>query len=61
MPEKIILWNAKSKLKGDNMLTNYNKPIAKSVDIPIELYESTLEKYFIGYADNLIFGEGTSA
>jgi hypothetical protein len=37
--------------------TNYNK----SVNIPIELYESQKGDYFIGYADNLSFGEGTSA
>ncbi|MEL4106934.1 DUF6143 family protein [Oscillospiraceae bacterium WX1] len=35
--------------------------VSKSVDIPIELYESTLGKYFIGYADNLILGNGTNA
>jgi len=36
---------------------NYNK----SVNIPIELYESLKGEYFIGYADNLSFGKGTSA
>lgn len=40
----------------DNRI-NYNK----SVNIPIELYESQKGDYFIGYADNLSFGEGTSA
>ncbi len=33
----------------------------KAVNIPIELYESILGQYFIGYADNLIFGQDTSA
>lgn len=33
---------------------------SKTVDIPIELYESMKGKYFIGYADNLTFGGGTS-
>ncbi len=35
--------------------------IEKSVNIPIELYESERGKYFIGYADNLTLGNGTSA
>lgn len=35
--------------------------IEKSVGIPIELYESSKGNYFIGYADNLSFGNGTSA
>ena len=35
--------------------------LSKTVDIPVELYESMLGQYFIGYADNLVFGEGTSA
>jgi hypothetical protein len=35
--------------------------IEKSVNIPIELYESTLGKYFIGYADELSIKNGTSA
>lgn len=43
------------------MLISHGKRIAKSVDIPIELYESTIGKYFIGYVDDLKFGEGTSA
>lgn len=33
----------------------------KAVNIPIELYESILGQYFIGYADNLTFGQDTSA
>lgn len=35
--------------------------ISKTVDVPIELYQSMRGKYFIGYADNLDFGGGTSA
>jgi len=35
--------------------------LLKTVDIPIELYESTIGQYFIGYADDLVFGNGTSA
>lgn len=33
----------------------------KNVNIPIELYESIKGQYFIGYADQLSFGNGTSA
>lgn len=33
----------------------------KNVNIPIELYESIRGEYFIGYADNLSLGNGTSA
>lgn len=33
----------------------------KEVNIPIELYESRKGEYFIGYADNLSYGNGTSA
>lgn len=33
----------------------------KSVNIPIELYESLKGNYFIGYADDLTFGNNTSA
>lgn len=33
----------------------------KIVNIPIELYESMVGEYFIGYADNLTFGNNTSA
>ncbi|MBU3182401.1 DUF6143 family protein [Clostridium psychrophilum] len=35
--------------------------LSKTVAIPIELYESTLGQYFIGYADNLVFGKYTNA
>lgn len=40
---------------------NIYQPYLKSVNIPIELYESMLGQYFIGYADNLVFGQTTSA
>ncbi|MNT01759.1 hypothetical protein D3C72_1362400 [compost metagenome] len=35
--------------------------LPKEVDIPIELYKSIRGEYFIGYADELTFKEGTSA
>jgi hypothetical protein len=38
----------------------WNDPLNKTVNIPIELYESTIGRYFIGYADELTFGSGTS-
>lgn len=54
--------------KGELMLNNENSDslfdgayMAKCVNIPIELYESARGKYFIGYADNLSFGNGASA
>jgi hypothetical protein len=34
--------------------------LEKSVNVPIELYESALGKYFIGYADELSIKKGTS-
>lgn len=37
------------------------EPLLQNVSTPIELYESILGKYFIGYADNLTFGQNTSA
>ena len=43
-----------------NLKDIYQLPL-KSVNIPIELYESILGQYFIGYADNLAFGQATSA
>lgn len=44
------------------MLDSRNSdPFSKTVDIPIELYESIRGKYFIGYADNLTLRHGTSA
>jgi len=38
-----------------------HEQFTKNVNIPIELYESILGQYFIGYADNLTFGQATSA
>lgn len=35
--------------------------LPKNVNVPIELYKSLQGKYFIGYADNLSFGNNTSA
>ena len=35
--------------------------LLKAVDVPIELYKSLQGKYFVGYANELTFGEGTSA
>jgi hypothetical protein len=35
--------------------------LEKTVSIPIELYKSSIGTYFIGYADNLTLGNGTSA
>lgn len=43
-----------------NLLCGPNS-LVKAVNIPIELYESTIGAYFIGYADNLSLGNGTSA
>jgi hypothetical protein len=39
----------------------HKRVINKTVNIPIELYESDIGRYFIGYADELSFGLGTSA
>jgi hypothetical protein len=36
-------------------------PLSKTVAIPVELYESILGNYFIGYADDLTYGNFTSA
>lgn len=44
-----------------DMFERRERRYVKSVNIPIELYESMEGKYFIGYADNLSFGNGTSA
>jgi hypothetical protein len=35
--------------------------MTKAVDVPIELYKSLRGEYFVGYADELIFGQGKSA
>ena len=39
----------------------YKPSIEYQVDIPINLAKSLEGKYFVGYADNLSFGKGTSA
>ena len=39
----------------------WDSRLTKAVNIPIELYESQIGRYFIGYADALTFGNGTSA
>lgn len=43
-----------SGFEWDSRLTN-------AVNIPIELYQSEIGRYFIGYADALTLGNGTSA
>ncbi len=47
--------------RNQNSFCNCQNKLNKSVNIPIELYESLRGEYFIGYADNLSFGNGTSA
>ena len=47
--------------KNQNSFYNHQNNYNKSVNIPIELYESTKGAYFIGYADNLSLKNGTSA
>lgn len=39
----------------------YNQEMKYTVDVPINLAKSLEGKYFVGYADNLTFGEGSSA
>lgn len=39
----------------------WNNTLEKAVSIPIELYQSEKGRYFIGYADDLSFGQNTSA
>lgn len=39
---------------------NSDSLYTKAVNIPIELYQSEMGRYFIGYADNLSFGENKS-
>ncbi|MBU3126425.1 DUF6143 family protein [Clostridium tagluense] len=46
---------------GHNNIKDIYEPLLKNVNIPIELYESIIGKYFIGYADNLVFGQDASA
>jgi len=38
-----------------------NCSMTQSVTIPMELYQSSMGRYFIGYADELIFGNGTGS
>jgi hypothetical protein len=42
-------------------IRDMNGSLLANVSIPIELYESMLGQYFIGYGDNLIFGKYTNA
>lgn len=44
-----------------NNLYQMYAPLLSNVSTPIELYESIQGKYFIGYADNLTFGNYTNA
>ncbi len=44
-----------------NPFLYFQKEYLKTVNIPLELYQSTIGRYFIGYADNLTLGNGTSA
>ena len=44
----------------DNEYNECKCTLPKEVDIPIELYKSLRGEYFIGYADNLKLGNGTS-
>jgi hypothetical protein len=48
-------------LKNQNLFYDQQPYFNKTVNIPIELYESLKGDYFIGYADNLTLGNGTSA
>ncbi len=41
--------------------TIYSSSMEYTVSVPINLAKSLEGKYFVGYADNLIFGKGTSA
>lgn len=64
--------NSYVKCKNHNACTHCNVPncsnpsifkptIEYTVDVPINLAKSLEGKYFVGYADNLTFGNGTSA
>ena len=44
-----------------NSFYNHECNIPEYVNIPIELYKSIKGEYFVGYADNLSFGNKTSA
>jgi hypothetical protein len=48
-------------LMNDRELKSIYSPLMRNVNVPIELAESILGRYFIGYADNLIFGKGKNA
>jgi hypothetical protein len=48
-------------IEPESHLVNKTRFLRKSVSIPIELYKSTIGSYFIGSADNLLFGRGASA
>lgn len=41
--------------------SDHRASLKYTVDVPIELAKSMEGKYFVGYADNLSFGRGTSA
>lgn len=47
--------------KDDFIFNDRNCNLNKSVNIPIDLYESLKGEYFVGNADNLCFGRGTNA
>jgi hypothetical protein len=47
--------------RNHNLFYDHQSNYNKTVNIPIELYESVIGEYFIGYADNLSLGNGTSA
>jgi hypothetical protein len=52
----------REKIWGDFMrFFECDAAVRKAVAIPIELYQSDIGRYFIAYADELSFGEGTSA
>jgi hypothetical protein len=40
---------------------NHNFTLQNIVAVPINLAKSLEGKYFVGYADNLTFGNGTNA
>ena len=48
-------------MKNQSLRCDCQYDCGKNVNIPIELYESIKGQYFIGYADNLSFGNCTSA
>lgn len=48
-------------LINSNLYDKCQSNFTKNVNISVELYESMKGDYFIGYADNLTFGNGTNA